>query len=683
MGEIKRVLFKKTYIIPVLLLFIANIILFQYSQLGTLSIIRSPESLRGFVQELQDRQDKQHEDFYKKIERISDEKDRMLEISIFSDEDSFAYKNIIKTEKDYGNISGVELSDINDYAIECFFDYDAMYIIGFVIMLFTVITFIDERKLGLWQIIHTCSGGRLRLAVKRLIMLLGVSLITQTVLVISILVTCFVNYGGAGILFDSAQSVDRLQDFVLPVSLLCFFVYYVLFLSAALAVEGLFVWTVLSFIHNRNLGMILCVCVYVAEYFLYIFILPGNPLSILKYTNIYFFINPREIFTGYTNFAFAGLLFNLREYSGIIIMVLVLIFGACSIAGGIIVKPLYSPGLLETLADGIMRRCRRILCHFHGFGYEIYKMLVHKKGIVIFAVFLYLIITNVDKTLLFISPGRELLDQFYDTYTCEIDDASLKEYNRLEDTAKEIINNNTGEEGYEENAYVKMFELLNERLVYARSLEDRGIKGWFVNDKGYELLFGENSLFKRLLEGIVVIITVVLMVAPLYTSEYSAGTHIVVSSTRKGRGVVFRRKTIYGFGCAFLASVCMVSVQMYEVLLKYKLKGVGAPVQNIRMFEDVGFTISIGGLIVLWYAVRILTMQMCACIAMLISSYAKKIEHAYIVSLGLIPLCVVNGAPYYVTKMPCLILAAAPIIICIIVSGICLVYTYRRWLNIR
>ncbi|MDE6635913.1 MAG: hypothetical protein K2K09_04830, partial [Lachnospiraceae bacterium] len=145
---------------------------------------------------------------------ISEEKERMLEISIFSDKNSFAYKNIIKIKKDYGNISGVELSDIDDYAVDCFLGYDAMYIIGFIIMMFTVITFLDERKIVLWQIVHICSGG-------------------------------------------------RLQDFILPVSLLWFIVYYVVFLSAALAVEGLFVWCVLSFIHNRNLEMIVCVCTFV------------------------------------------------------------------------------------------------------------------------------------------------------------------------------------------------------------------------------------------------------------------------------------------------------------------------------------------------------------------------------------------------------------------------------------
>lgn len=687
MREIRRVLFKKKYILPVLLLFIINVMLFQYSQMETLSIISSPESLETFVNELIYRQDKQHDDFYKKIEHISEEKERMLGISIFSDKNSFAYKNIIKTERDYGNISGVELSDINDYAVDCFLGYDAMYIIGFIIMMFTVITFLDERKIGLWQIVHSCSGGRLKLTAKRIIMLFLVSLVTQTVLVSGVLVTCFINYGGAGILSGPVQSVGRLQDFVLPVSLLWFIVYYVIFLSAALAVEGLFVWCVLSFIHNRNLGMIVCVCTYVAEYFLYKFILPGNPLSILKYTNIYFFINPREIFTEYTNFAFAGTLFNLREYTQIIIPVMAVMLCICVIAGGALVKPLYSPGLLEVCVGRIIGMCRKALCYFNGFGYEMYKMFIQKKGIIVFAVFLYIIVSYVDRTHLFLSPGRELLNEFYDGYTCEINEESLRAYREVEDKAEAamaetaVANDNDADREGIKDAHVKMYEFLQEQYMRTRCLEDRGIKGWFINDRGYERLLGENGVFKRLIEGIIAVIAMVLMTVPLYISEYDTGAHIVISSTKKGKGIIFRRKTIYGLGCAFLTSVCMIAVQIYEVLLKYKFQGISAPVQNIGVFEDVRYKVSIGGFIALWCALRIFTMLMCSCITMLISAYAKKAGRAYIVSLMLMPLGIVNGSPDYPAKAPLLILAALPVIVCTVISVLCLVYTYKKWTN--
>ena len=156
-------------------------------------------------------------------------------LSIFSDEGSFAYKNIVKTEQDYNRIMEVTISDINDYAVDAFLEYDVIYIFGFIIMMFTVLSFLDERKRGLWQIVHTCRNGRLKIVLNRLFILAWVAVITEIILVTSTLFVSFLDYGGADILFDSVQSVGKLQDFVLPVTLFEFLMYYILFLSGKMS----------------------------------------------------------------------------------------------------------------------------------------------------------------------------------------------------------------------------------------------------------------------------------------------------------------------------------------------------------------------------------------------------------------------------------------------------------------
>ena len=136
-----------------------------------------------FVIELENKQEEEHKEFYDKLSNISIEKEKMLNISIFSDEVSFAYKNIVKTEQDYNRIMEVTLSDINDYAVDAFLEYDVIYIFGFIIMMFTVLSFLDERKRGLWQIVHTCRNGRLKIVLNRLFILAWVAVITEIILV--------------------------------------------------------------------------------------------------------------------------------------------------------------------------------------------------------------------------------------------------------------------------------------------------------------------------------------------------------------------------------------------------------------------------------------------------------------------------------------------------------------------
>ena len=677
MYEIKRVIFNKKYIAVLVTMFIVNIALFQYSQIDAISKISSDEGLGEFAYELIEKQKTDHDNFYRKLEEVPKQKEDMLTISIFSDEDSFAYNNIMKTAADYESISGVELSEINDYAVDAFLKHDTMHIFAFVIMLFTVISFLDERKKGLWQIVYTCREGRFRLTLTRLFILLGVVFVTETVLVTSTLFVSFIDFGGRDILFAPVQSVAMLQSFLMPVSLLEYLVYYALFLSAALAASGLFIWFILAGIHNINLGMVVCSLVYVVEFFVYYMISPTNPLCMLKYTNLWFLINPHEVFTEYTNFMIGNIMFNVREYLSVVVIILLLIFSAFVLITGVKTRPFYTPGMTEKMVDMLMDRIRRLICHFSGMGFEVYKLLIQKKGIIVIAGVLYLFFSNMDTLELMLGNDRIQLDEFYEQYTGEINDDSLHAYNSIEEEINTALNN--GEEVSADRH--AMFNMLTEQKEYAESLSDRGIKGWFINDRGFDMLFGKLKSGKRLIDGVIIVLAIVLLAAPCYASEYQSGVGYMIAGTVKGRGIVFRRKTIYSLVCTLGMTIIMFLVQFYEVRIKYNLNGLDAPVQNVRILEHVPFNISIGGYMALWYVARAVTMLMVACVVMLISVYLRKQNKVYPASFLLAPLGLLNGIAEYSSGLAVICLVAVPIVLSVLISVYCSAMTYRIWSN--
>ena len=194
MGEWKRIFGGKKYVLCILLLFLANLALFQYSQMETLRTLREPESnLRGLWRE---EREEALEQFYERAEGMGDRVDSMLQISIFADEDSFSYKNIKKTIQDFQTIADVKVGMEEDRAVVAFLDYREQHYIAFAIVLLFVLALFDERKSGLWQIVYSCPGGRLCLAVKRMILLLVLSVITAVVLAFSTLVLSFWDYAG-------------------------------------------------------------------------------------------------------------------------------------------------------------------------------------------------------------------------------------------------------------------------------------------------------------------------------------------------------------------------------------------------------------------------------------------------------------------------------------------------------
>ena len=106
-------------------------------------------------------------------------------------------------------------------------------------------------------------------------------------------------------------------------------------------------------------------------------------------------------------------------------------------------------------------------------GYEFFKQLILRKGIVIIIVFGCVLLAWVDNVELIISPGREMLDEFYDEYTGRMDELSLEAYENIHKQVA-VIDFNENEPG---NNLEFMFSQLMKQKEHADVLEKRGIEG--------------------------------------------------------------------------------------------------------------------------------------------------------------------------------------------------------------
>lgn len=161
----------------------------------------------------------------------------------------------------------------------------------------------------------------------------------------------------------------------------------------------------------------------------------------------------------------------MREYLPIAVVILAVVFGAFVLITGVKTRPFYTPGMAEKLLGMVMNRIRRIICYMSGMGFEIYKLLVQKKGIIVIVGVLYLFFSNMDTFELMLGNDRIQLDAFYEKYTGEINTESLNAYNSIEEEINTALNN--GEEV--SNDRLAMFDMLTEQKEYAENLSDRGI----------------------------------------------------------------------------------------------------------------------------------------------------------------------------------------------------------------
>lgn len=660
MGEFKRIVGQKKYVLGMLILFCVNLCLFQYSQMDTLRILNEPESREILLQEWKENAEAEKSAFYEKIHGLEEKVNSMLEISIFADEESFSYKNILKTKADFEGLADVEIVPEQDKGVKAVLEYGEKHGIAFVIVLIFVFSFFDERKAGLWQIVHTCKRGRLSLAAKRLFCLFVMSLFTSSVIIVSSLLLSFYDYGGWNILNCSAQSVAMLQNFTMALSVREFLLYYILIFAVSLFVEGLFVWGVLSLIHNFNMGVIFVVLLYGIEGILFVLLTPQNPLCILKYLNLYCWLNPIVIFGDYINFPLGNLIMSQREFihAALVVSVVVFSFGVLWVQK--LTKPFYVPGLLERKAEQIFTSIRRLLCRLNGIGYECYKCLIQGKGIVVIAIFVYIICSNMTASEMLVSPGQELLNDFYAGNTGEISGSVKNEYERLKaelETVQEEWESAVGKGGLleqeAENRYRSYeadrtrFRQLKKQVQYGKKLEKRGISGWFLNKKGFEKLLGEENMVRRLFSGVLAAVALILILSPIFSSEWQCGIGRILRCTKKGRGTVFFRK----YACAALFAVVIAGTvfvtELYGIVVNYPLRGLSAPVQNIPLLERFPFHWSIGGFIVVWFLCRFLVFAAISILCLCISVLSERAERTYLYSLLLVPLALLSGASEY------------------------------------
>ena len=673
--EIRRILTEKRYILSVIALLIINFVLFQYKQAETWEILGDDMQRDLFIQNLIHKQNEEHEPFYERLENVSDEADRLLGISIFADEDSIAYKNINKTVSDYEKLAGVELSDITDYAVEAFISYDGIYVLGIIIILLTVTAFLEERKNGLWNLIYATEGGRKRICIKRGIILLAVSVLTSIILVGGTLALSFMNYGGTDILHAPVQSVGMLQNVMMTVTLLDFIVYYIVVYGVCLFVNGLVIWLIMSCIRNKNLSVIIIAGIYFVEWIIYSLFIWSNPLSILKYSNLYFLINPKEAYTEYTNFSCAGTLINLGEYVPVLIVMMAIVLFVMQLIATGCLRPVKGTGRIEGMYNSVCDSLRRAACVLRLAGLETYKQLVHRKGLIIICIFAAVTVGNIDRVMLMLSPARELLDEFYDEYTGVIDGRFLAAYEEIELQANELYEQ--GNSGH--NAMCSMYEMLKEQKLGGDSLRERGIEPWFMNDRGYKLLFCGQSMFKRVVDGIILTLAVILISSSVYITEKNQGMEYLIRSTPGGRKSLFVKKTVVTLVITCLLSVFMYGTQIYEVLLKYKLAGLNAPVQNIGMLNSIEYSISVAGFIGLWLISRLMLMFVVSCVVMYISVRGRTVERVYMLSLLMVVFGVADAVIIYVTQNPSLYVAVTPIAAGIIIVFISLLKIGRVW----
>ena len=590
------------------------------------------------------------------LNTIQKNKDNMLAFPIFNDPDSFSGRNIIKTAEEFEKLQGVDLTLGADGAIDALMSFPLTDYFLLVIPALFGVSFLEERKKGLWSVIHAAPNGRLRLAVHRTAILLGVSACGVLLLYGTNLVIGFSLYGGIRDLGRALQSVELLGRLPVLGTVGSFLVRYFLLRIAAAFFVSLLLWLLLTAGSNAKYTVIAAAGVLAAEYGLYTFLPVQSGLNGLKYFNLFTYISLSDLYTNYLNIDLFGYPLGIRNISQLALLPLCLLLAAVCILIHCRKKPAAGKDLLGQIAYGVNAVTDVGLRHLRLFGMELHKTLWIQKGVVIIALFVYLTVgLSFTANIPMFNPTEMAAQQYIAELAGEITDDTFARMNAIEaelnrtiadyEDAKlayengEIADNQLNVYAY----YAGTARTNKEGLERVRSRAEelfelgaaKGFTPWLIEQTPFESVYGTAAQSNQHRAAVVAVLALTLLLSGSMAYERQSGMTFLLGATPRGRGALLIRKILVAALVSTAVWATVYGMELYTLISDFTIQTWNVPVQNLSMMTHFPILCDIKGWLVILYGCRLLALFCGAILVLLVSSSVKRVEIAYIAGCGI------------------------------------------------
>ena len=593
----------------------------------------------------------QYRDYPSQVQAASE---RLGRFSIFGKKGSFANRNLQKTAEDFAPLEGADLSLGHDEALTALFSYPLADWLLVLVLVYTAMTFLDERQKGLWYILYAAPGGRVPLALRQMAILALVSAAATALLHGGVLALGFLRYGGLEDLDRAAQSLPIFKTLPVVTSVGGLLVRYFLLRAVTAFVIGLLLWLLLSAANTGVRWMIVGLAVFLAaEYSCYTFLPDQSVFQLLKYGNIFSYIDLSVLFTRYLNLDIFGWPVNIRMLAEAGCVPLAALLGAgCAALQArkrptALAAPFARLGMRwNALWDAIRGRLRLT-------GFEAYKLLVMQGGLIILAAFLVLMArsdmaaqlsrTEADEYALRLQgPLTEEKLAEIDGVRQEIDDRydlALHASERLQSGEidwyefSDIVSGST-------NVTAEQVGIMEVQLraaeLEARG-EELGTTLWLLDDVPYRNIYGPEASSLRMRWNVLALFALSLLLAGSMAVEQTAGglRHLLRAGAM-GRGALLGRKYLLAGGGVVLLWAVPTVMELKTLLSSVDPATLAAPVQSVTFLDGFPLHVSIGLFLAGLYLFRLLALLALGCGVLFLSSLFHRQEGAYVAACGVL-----------------------------------------------
>lgn len=543
-------------------------------------------------------------DYPNYLERVQEQAYKMQHSSIFgADPNSFTHRNIIKTAKDFADLSsdGVRLGD--DLAMQNWLAFSWADWGFLAAILLLVMSFLEERKKGLAAIVRSCPAGHGKLQGTRLLILLLYSAGMTFLLYYLPLMVSLVAEGGWSDLSRPVQSLAAFQKCTAQLTIGEFLVQFFFLKTACGFFLGVLIWFALSFLEQVQLCWMVTSAALAVEYFLHTTIPAQSILSPLRYVNVFSYVFTSKIYTEYVNLNFftypigkSTMLLGLLLIGTIVLTTVIVIlmpkrypFGNKDLLGKWV-------NLWNRVKDPVLRRLGMV-------GFEWYKQLFMSAGGLI------LILGLLISSDLPLNSGayNRIEDSLYRQYMSQVQGPvtqSTHDYIAQAKASLEGVKINRAE-----------FEAALNRLE--QTVADIPEGAWLVDDTMFLNIYGSESWYTQRNTALIALLILCASLSSLFAPEQNADLRRILHSTPRGRERLFWAKYGVSVGITILVWL-MVFVQEWRTASEMLGEAIlSAPCSSIGMLKGCSGTVGgfMTALCISKGVVLVIPMNLCVFIA--------------------------------------------------------------------
>lgn len=503
-----------------------------------------------------------------KIRAVQENKEWLEAFSVFADKDSFAWKNIEKTARDYSKLEDIKVAALPNQEIGALFTYNLSHYCIFAFGVWLILLFAAEKKSSMELLLHTYKNGRARLFLTRLLVLFtGMAAII--LLLYSSMFMILTAKSGLPSLDAPVQSLFMMGDVSLPCTILQFIFISLFIQGIGCTLSVLVLWFILSRIKNIGLGICLYFIIVGLEYAVYSNVNIQSSLCFFRYANIYFTIQPSELLRRYVNVRVGNYAIGSTDIymyfcllSITVLCLMLFIFSKFS-------YPVRAQGRVEKYIKKLIALLRRKTARLPVFFWELYKILWCQKGIWIMLFFLWILLGTIDNSQMFFTAKQEYLNAFYDANSGPVTENVIKE--------------------------MEQDEWLQDTLNFVKEQSAKGRDNlWLVNSRGYEVLIGAEGDAQRGKDAVIAFLCLLLVISGTVVYEKKREMMPLLRCGCHETNWLLRRKHIAANIIVLAIWAITVFTEWKRVSIHYSLDCLRAPVQSLPFLSEITIPVSIG-----------------------------------------------------------------------------------------